>query len=84
MTFDARETSLDDGQPIGLYLFERGLTKWGFCSADRDITFDSVVYRALVGGITDDGVRHTGDADADALEIVAPGDLAPAQFHDLE
>ena len=34
MSFTARETSLHDGQPVRLYLFELGGNqRWAFCSA---------------------------------------------------
>ena len=79
MTFNSPENSLADGQPVRLYLFERGLTRWGYTDADRDITFETVTYRSLQ--ISDAGIRDSGDPDADAFEITAPADLAPAQLY---
>ena len=59
MSFTARETSLHDGQPVRLYLFELGANqRWAFCSADRAITLQAITYAPLA--ISDDGIRMTG------------------------
>jgi len=73
MAFNDRESSPADGRPIRLYLFERPPVYWGFTSADRDITFQSRDYRAVP--ISDDGIRQTGEASADAITITCPDDL---------
>lgn len=79
MTFTSRETSLHDGQPVRLYLFELGGNqRWAYCSADRAVTLQGFTYQALA--IQDDGIRMTGQASADTLRITAPRDLAPAQL----
>lgn len=79
MTFDAREISLADGQPIRLYLFERGQDRWAYCTADRDIEHAGVLYVST--SITDNGTRQTGDIEADAFEIIGPHDLSVAQLY---
>lgn len=79
MSFETRERSIFDGQPVRLYLFELGaLNRWGFAAADRAVTLQGVTYKPLA--ISDDGVRLTGQASADTLRITAPADLAPAQL----
>lgn len=75
MTFDLRERSLDDGQPIRLYEFIHGQTAWRYCSGDRDQFVQTKTWASLAGGITDSGVRQSGDPTSDALTIEAPGDL---------
>lgn len=79
MTSSERDASLYSGQPITLYLFERGLTRWAYTTADRDIVFQGNTFKSLA--IYDDGRRNTGDPAADALEITAPADLEPAQLY---
>lgn len=44
MTFDARETSISDGQPVELYEFQMGLEYWRFTSGDEDVTHDGATY----------------------------------------
>lgn len=79
MSFTARETSLHDGQPVRLYLFELGSNqRWAYCTADRSITLQAITYVPLA--ISDDGIRMTGQASADTVKITAPQDLEPAQL----
>jgi uncharacterized phage protein (TIGR02218 family) len=78
MSFDDTEKSLAGGKPIRLYLFERGLQSWAYCTADRDITFASTVYRSTA--ISDNGRRYTGEPQSDAFEVTAPSDLPVAML----
>lgn len=78
MSFQSREISVATGQPVRLYLFERGATRWAYCSADRQITFQGYAYDPVA--ISDDGIRMTGEASADTLKITAPTDLPPARL----
>lgn len=80
MSFNGREFSLATGQPVRLYQFARGILRWTYNTSDRDITHLGLVYKSLRGGISDDGIRQTGDASANAIKIIAPGDLEVAQF----
>jgi len=79
MTFNSRELSLDQGMPVRLYRFSRGVMRWLYCSADRDVTAGSEIYRALKGGVTDAGVKLTGDPGADKLTLTAPAAIDVAQ-----
>lgn len=44
MTFDAYESSADQGEPIMLFDFSTGLAHWRYTSADRPITYGSNIY----------------------------------------
>lgn len=85
MSFDAFEESVDAGQPIRLYQFARGALLWSYTSSDRDVeqTVDGVTYlfQAVRGGLSDDGIRQTGQAIADALVITAPASLEVAALY---
>lgn len=81
MSFDSRERSLAAGVPIRLYEFKRGVLRWLYNSSDRDITHNNQIFRSLVGGITDDGIRQTGQASADSLSITAPASIEVAQLY---
>ncbi|HTF96737.1 MAG TPA: phage BR0599 family protein [Cellvibrio sp.] len=72
MTFELIENSIDLGKPIRLYKFQRGVVSWCYCSADRDITYQSQKFKAVVGGISDSGILQSGEVGADAFEITAP------------
>lgn len=73
MSFDANETGIATGKPIRLYLFERGVMKWRYCSADRDIEYAGAIWAHV--SISDDGIRQTGEASADAIKVTAPANL---------
>lgn len=79
MSFDLREQSLADGQPVRLYQFSRGILRFSYNSSDRDITYNNEVFRALLGGIKDSGITQSGDAEADKFVITAPADIDVAQ-----
>lgn len=81
MSFDSREHSLAAGAPIRGYEFRRGVLRWLYNSSDRDLVRGTQIFRTLVGGISDDGIRQTGQASADALSITAPASLEVAQLY---
>lgn len=70
MTFDARETSIEGGQPLRLYEFRRGLIRWRYTDADRPITFLGETFQTLA--ISDDGIRYSGETSADVLKVTVP------------
>jgi len=80
MSFDSRERSLADGQPIRLYQFSRGVLRWPYNSSDRDVTYNNQVFKTLRGGISDNGIRQTAEASADTFVITAPADIEVAQL----
>lgn len=79
MTFDAREKSLSGGQPLRLYEFQRGLQRWRYVRGDRPFVLLSDTFEPIA--ITDDGIRQTGDASADALKITVPYDNPVARLY---
>jgi uncharacterized phage protein (TIGR02218 family) len=81
MSFDSREASLDAGKPIELYRFRRGVISWAYNSSDRDMSFNNETYKGLRGGISNDGIRRTGEVSADRLKITAPADLEVAALY---
>ncbi len=81
MSFSEYETSLQTGQPVRLYQFQRGALKWGYTSADRNISHLSITFKSIEGGITDDGIRQTGDTQADTLNLTVPAALDIAQMY---
>lgn len=81
MSFNEFETSLQNGKPIRLYQFQRGPLKWGYASTNINITHLGIVFRSVEGGIADDGIRQTGDAQADLLTLTVPANLDVAQMY---
>lgn len=81
MSFDSREQSLADGQPIRLYEFSRGVMRWAYATCDRDITLNNQIYRSVRGGIIDNGIIQSGDPNTDKLVLTAPADLEVAQLY---
>lgn len=47
MAYSDMELSVDDAKPIELYEIVYGLSRWYYTSADRNITYDSKVYKAV-------------------------------------
>lgn len=80
MTFNSRESSLADGQPVRLYEFSRGVLRWNYASCDRNVTLSNQEYRTVRGGLSDNGIIQSGDPSADKLVITAPADLEVAQL----
>lgn len=81
MSFAALETSLQDGKPVRLYQFQRGPLKWGYCSADRDIQHLGITFKAMPGGISDDGIRQTENETGDVLRLTMAADLDLPQMY---
>ncbi|HBO4355109.1 phage BR0599 family protein [Pseudomonas paralcaligenes] len=81
MSHSARESSIAAGEPIRLYKFRRGVLVWLYTSAAFDIPIGSEIYRTVRGGITDDGIRRTGELSADRLKVTAPAGLDVAQLY---
>ncbi len=66
-------------QPLRLYQFDRSAAVvWRYTSADRKITHLAQDWQPQP--ISDNGVRMTGEASADTLEIVVPASLPVAQL----
>ncbi|WP_325438056.1 phage BR0599 family protein [Pseudomonas nitroreducens] len=80
MSYDSRERSLADGQPIRLYQFSRGVLRWAYSSADRDIAHNNMQFKTVRGGIVDAGIRQSSDASTDLLKVTAPADLDVARL----
>lgn len=79
MSFNSLERSIAAGTPVRLYEFSRGVMRWLYNSSDRDITVGSQIFRTLRGGITDNGIRQTGESGQDTFLITAPADIEVAQ-----
>lgn len=47
MTYEARETSAQSGEPVELYEFQRGPNFYRYTSADSDVVFNSAAYTAV-------------------------------------
>lgn len=81
MSFSEFETSLQNGRPVRLYRFQRGALRWGYTNADRNIVHQTITFRAIEGGISDDGIRQTDDAQSDMLTLTVPATLDVAQMY---
>ncbi len=79
MSYDAYEDSLEDGQPIFLYMFTLNDKVWRYTSAALDITAGGALWTAVP--ISDDGVSQTGQSQTDALTITASSSIEPAVIY---
>lgn len=79
MTIATVETTIQSIQSGRLYQFDRSANVvWRYTSADRKISH--LAQDWLPQPISDNGVRMTGEASADTLEIVVPASLPVAQL----
>lgn len=78
MAYNEIELSDDEGRPIFLYSFTIGVAVFRYTSSDEDVNYGG--YRWVAVPISDSGVKQTGDANTDSLEITAPSTIAPAQM----
>ena len=81
MSFDSAETSLADGHPVRLYRFSCGAKAWCYTTGERPIEHLGLQYKALPGGIIDDGIRQTGQDEPDTIKLTAPASLDGAQIY---
>lgn len=79
MSFDALETSIENGRPIYLYRFILNDKTWYYTSADHDIEALGQTWIAVP--IADDGTKLTGEAVTDALSITASTEIEPAKIY---
>lgn len=80
MTFQAYESSMEDGRPVTLYRFTLGTTVWRYTSHDRDVLLpDGTVWKSVA--ISDEGIKQSGEAASDAMNISAPITIGPVQAH---
>jgi uncharacterized phage protein (TIGR02218 family) len=79
MSYASLEFSLEDGRPIYLYRFSLNDKTWRYTSADEDIEKAGQLWIAVP--IADDGIRQTGDAVTDSLNITTTTSIVPVQLY---
>ncbi len=72
--YAAAETSTENGMPVRLYSFRCENLSWYYTSGDTPITFElepflKPTFIPPLGGISDSGIRQTGQPSADTLKI---------------
>jgi len=78
MTYDARETSAQDGKPVEIYTFQRGTQVWRFTSADRDVTVSGDTYTAAA--ISRGDIETGSELGRANLNLRAPRDFPIADL----
>ncbi len=76
------EVSISDGKPIRLYEFTLGTQRWYYNSGKNAIVNSSKTYLSTY--IEDDGVRQTGQAQADTLTVTVKPDFPVVDFFRLD
>lgn len=74
MSYNIQETSNDNGQPIYLYEFRLLDKYWRYTSADAKVSLLGSVWEPI--GMSDDGIKQTGEAKTDALNLTMPTSTA--------
>ncbi len=83
MTYESREISNADGQPVVLYEFRLGATYWRYCTADREIEAgldeNNVVAVWEPKAILDEGISQGGN-DQNDLQVNVQSDAEVAHL----
>lgn len=79
MTYEAAETSAQDGRPVELYTFTRGTVAQRFTSADRDQAVAGNTYTAAV--IMRGRLEQTAEMNRRALTLTVPRDFPIAELY---
>lgn len=69
-SYNQIETSNYDGVPIYLYEFRLNDKYWRYTSADQPVAMADSIWEPV--GVSDDGVKQTGETEVDALNITLP------------
>lgn len=80
MTFDTRETSIQDGKPVYLFKFYRTGKAWYYTNADQDIVFNSNTYTAFPAQST--SIIQSGDAKSEDYQITLPAAATICTYFD--
>lgn len=78
MSYEAIESSIEQGRPVSFYEFTYGGIVWRYTSADQPLVANGHTWQPAA--ITDDGVRQTGEISSDAMTITAPSWVGPGQL----
>ena len=70
MSYNDLESSNYNGEPVYLYEFRLNDQYWRYTSAATRMSMGGFVWEPM--GISDDGVKQTGDTSVDALNITMP------------
>ena len=81
MTFNAQETSIQDGSPVELYEFVRGPTTFRYTSNDTDYVFETKTYEATT--LVRSGLEDTGELPKSNLKIEARRDFPVSELFRL-
>lgn len=79
MTYALIETSNILGEPIYLYEFDLDGHYWRYASSSYDVMHTGNTYSGLA--VADDGIKQSGDATSDALNITLPITSGVAQLY---
>lgn len=80
MSYKTIETSVDKRTPIRLYTFKRGALVWAYNSSSQAIKRNNVLYRSLLGGLSDQGIIISDGGISDNFKITAPADIEIARL----
>lgn len=70
MSYNIIETSNDNGRPVFLYEFRLLDKYWRYTSADAKVSMLGSIWEPM--GMSDDGIKQTGEAKTDALNLTMP------------
>lgn len=72
MTYKTVEESIQDGEPVELYEFAQGITRWSYSSGVGEFEFTGLIYRGT--SIVRDRIKQSGDVFKDGIKITLPRD----------
>lgn len=82
MTYDAREKSIQSGEPIEVYDFARGDTHWRYTSAKASQLYQLLTWEAAL--IQRNQIEHTAEKGRSGLQITCARDFAIADLYRVQ
>lgn len=80
MTYLALETSRDDGQPIELYKFRRGVDEWTYASGDASVVHLGATYTPATIARSEPDLAQGAQRSGASLTLEVPRDFAVASL----
>lgn len=79
MSYDAIDSSIEDGSVVELYEFVQGVSRYTYCSTEEAVLYQSQIFKPFAGSRK--SIKQTTDVLKDTISFVFPrGDVFASQY----
>lgn len=79
MSYNALETSIENGSVVELYEFIQGVSKYRYCTSEKSVEYQSQIYEPFAG--TRKSIKQSTDVLKDTISFTFPrGDVFASQY----